>query len=114
TLFAMKITYVALAAVAFAQMCIAGSVLPCTGEQDRLCRKFQREGNDMYYCICTSPDLSCQVGMPDCNSDKKRECKDFCDAKVICGGSPCPYPSHCTKLAMGGKPEYKCTQYSNA
>ncbi|KAG0043878.1 hypothetical protein BGZ89_006286, partial [Linnemannia elongata] len=111
TLFAMKITYIALAAVAFAQVCIAGYELPfCDGTQEALCRRFQREGGGFHICVCTA-DVSCQVGMPDCNSAKKQECKDFCAAKMICASGPCPVPSECTNKPMGGGSVYKCSQY---
>ncbi|KAK5822304.1 hypothetical protein F5H01DRAFT_335428 [Linnemannia elongata] len=109
----MKITYIALAAIAFAQVCIAGAVLPCTGRQETLCRKFQLGGGDFHLCVCTA-DVSCQVGMPDCNSVKKQECKDFCAEKVVCPpGYPCPVPSECSNKWMGGaKKVYTCSQYN--
>lgn len=112
----MKITYIALAAVAFAQVCIAGYVLPfCDGRQEALCRKFQLGGGDFHVCVCTA-DVSCQVGMPSCNSVKKQECKDFCAAKMVCApGSPCPVPSECSNKWMGGASRvYTCAQYVNA
>jgi hypothetical protein len=51
--------------------------------------------------------------MPDCNSVKKQECKDFCTEKVVCPpGSPCPVPSECSNKWMGGGSRvYTCSQY---
>ncbi|KAF9166876.1 hypothetical protein DFQ26_006544 [Actinomortierella ambigua] len=105
----MKITYIAIAA-AFVQVCMGG-VLHCTGDQEKACRTFQQGGGDYYYCVCTA-DVSCQVGDPSCNSYKLQQCKDFCATKMVCSpGTPCPTPSHCTNLWMGGVKTYKCTQY---
>ncbi|KAG0073360.1 hypothetical protein BGZ90_011593 [Linnemannia elongata] len=108
----MKITYIALAAIAFAQVCIA-DVISCTDRQEALCRKFQLGGGDFHYCICTT-DVSCQVGLPECDYVKKQECKAFCAEKIVCApGYPCPAPSECTNRFMGGGSKvYKCAQYT--
>ncbi|KAG0376308.1 hypothetical protein BGX24_007923 [Mortierella sp. AD032] len=107
----MKITYIAIAA-AFAQVCIAaGVVVPCTGDQDRVCRTFQLGNGDYYMCVC-SANPSCQIGDPQCNSSKLRQCETFCATKMICNpGGTCPTPSECSNKWLGGRKTYKCTQF---
>ncbi|KAG0277302.1 hypothetical protein BGZ96_002916, partial [Linnemannia gamsii] len=106
----MKITYIAIAA-AFAQVCIAGTVLTCTGEQDNVCRTFQIGTGDYYFCVCTASP-SCQVGNSNCNSAKLQQCKNFCNTKLVCDPvSPCPYPTECSNLWIGGVKKYKCAQF---
>ncbi|KAG0288217.1 hypothetical protein BGZ96_007983 [Linnemannia gamsii] len=108
----MKITHIAIAA-AFAQVCIAGSVLPCSIDQENSCQTFLLGNADYYMCICTA-DPSCQVGNAMCHSSKLQQCKHFCAAKLACNpGAICPVPTECSNKWTGGSKTYKCTQYIN-
>lgn len=109
----MKFTYIAVAA-ALAQVCIAGTAIPCTASQNNACLSFQIGISDTYYCVCTASP-SCSIDQRDCYSQKYQLCKNFYATKqTSCNpGVPCPVPTECSKLWIAGVKTYKCTQFQS-